>query len=745
MKLPRFISLLLIFIFVVSCGSHPAPTGTPTKLPTAQVGVTPAPSTDGALSEFLNALQSGDYGTMYKRLAKASQQAISVNDFTAHYTNALAQMGVSKIDYSIQSSLTNPENAQVAFHLTYESALFGNIERDFTATLVLEAGGWRLNWDDGLILPELAGGNHLHATYQAPARGDIYDIHGNAIATTTDVYALGLEAGAVTADNEDAVINTLARITGADREKIRSDYENYQAGQYVPVGEASAEAVNKSGILGFSGVIPHGPYSVRFYQPNTAPNVTGYVSSIFPDEVEAYQRMGYGPYDPVGRAGIEAWGQQYLGGRDAATLSVVAPDGTKIKTLSQVNATPADSITLTIDSDFQQQVQAAMDGYPGAAVVMEVNTGRILAMVSSPGIDVNWFENTNDGGNYNQSRMQMPDFNNRAAQGVYPLGSVFKIISMAAALESGQFTKDSSIDCQYTFTDISGITLYDWTWQDCQNEMKNTGKDTCPSWPPSGKLTLPNGLMRSCDPWFYHIGYTLWQDGQAGSVKPNFLSDMARAFGLGSKTGIGQIDEAAGNIPDPTDGLDATSIAIGQGKVQVTPLQVARYIAAVANGGTLYRPQLVETIQPTSGSPVQAFKPDATGTLPVTKDNLKLIQDAMRQVAINKLGTAYYTLGNFGIPTAAKTGTAETGYENPNAWFAGYSLAGKPDKPDIAVGVIVEKQGEGAIWAAPIFRRIMEIYFYGHPQTVYRWESSLGVPNPDFGQPQPTPTPTQGE
>jgi penicillin-binding protein 2 len=256
-------------------------------------------------------------------------------------------------------------------------------------------------------------------------------------------------------------------------------------------------------------------------------------------------------------------------------------------------------------------------------------------------------------------------------------------------------------------------------------------------------LTLPQGLMRSCDPWFYHIGYTLWQDGQAGTVKPDLLSDMARAFGLGSKTGIEQVGENAGNIPDPTDGLDATSIAIGQGKVQVTPLQVARYIAAVANGGTLYRPQLVEKIQPTSGDPLYVYKPQANGTLPVTSEHLKLIQDAMREVAVNKRGTAYYTLGNFGIPTAAKTGTAETGTENPNAWFAGYSLAGKSDKPDIAVAVIVEKKGEGAIWAAPIFRGIMEIYFYGHRQTVYpRWESSLGVLNPDYGQPVPTETPT---
>jgi penicillin-binding protein 2 len=736
MKLHRWIGLLMVVIMLAGCGNKASQTHTPSKLPTAAVTTIPAPSTDGALSSFLNALQASDFGAMYKLLSKASQQAIDVNDFSARYTNALDEMGVSKISYSIQSSLTNPQTAQVAYHLAYETVLFGNIERDFNVGLVLEGGEWRLNWDDSLILPELAGGKRLRAAFTPPARGNIYDINGNAIATRTEVVALGLVAGEVSPDSQDAVINILARITGADRAEIRSNYENYNAGDYVPVGEASLEDVNRTGISNFSGVQASEPYTARFYEPNTAPNVTGYVTPVFKGEEEAYKRLGYGPNDTVGRLGIESWGQQYLGGRDAATLSILAADGTKISDLAQVNATPASSITLTIDSDFQQQVQAAMDGLPGAAVVMEVNTGRVLAMVSSPGFDANWF----DGQNYNRNLVAQPDTYNRAAQGKYPLGSVFKIVSMAAALESGAFTKDDTLDCQYHY-DVAGTTLDDWTWMDCVDQMRNTGKDTCPSWPPSGKLTLPEGLMRSCDPWFYHIGFTLWQQGQAGTIKNNYLSDMARAFGLGQATGIEQVAEDPGNIPDPTDGLDATSIAIGQGRVQVTPLQVARYIAAVANGGTLYRPQLVENIMPVSGDPVSVFKPVAAATLPVTAEHIKIIQDAMREVAVNKRGTAYYTLGNFGIPTAAKTGTAETGTPDANAWFAGYSLAGKADRPDIAVAVIVESKGEGAIWAAPIFRRIMEIYFYGHPQTVYRWESSLGVLNPDFGQPVPTATP----
>jgi penicillin-binding protein 2 len=399
-----------------------------------------------------------------------------------------------------------------------------------------------------------------------------------------------------------------------------------------------------------------------------------------------------------------------------------------------VNPEPAASITMTIDMDLQEQAQAAMDGLPGAIVVMEVSTGRVLAMVSSPGFDPNWYDVNNVNRQFTD---EQPTFN-RAAQGAYPLGSVFKIVTMAAALESGDFTPETTYECGYLFNDIFNHPLYDWTWDRCLTEKQQNGTDTCrgANAQPSGLLTLKQGLMRSCDPWFYHIGYELWNLG-----KGNLISDMAKSFGLGNYTGIEQVDESPGSIPNPADGLQATSIAIGQSDVQVTPLQVATFIAAVGNGGTLYRPQLVEKVQPVTGEAISVFRPTANGTLPITTENLTAIQDAMRSVVADPRGTAYSRFVGFPFPVAAKTGTAENGTTDPHAWFAGYSLAKLPDKLDIAVAVLVNYQGEGSIWAAPIFRRVMEIYFNGKPQTIYPWESTFGVVNPDYGVPAPTPTP----
>jgi len=743
MKFIRWINLSLVLLFLSACGNGGLlPGGTQTSsLPTAKTTVIHAPEAEPVLRAFLDGLLVEDYPGMYALLSQASRTAISQEDFAKRYTDALNTMSLNKMEYNILSTLTDPQTTQAAFHVVYHTYLFGDIARDFNASLVLENGDWKIEWEDGLILPELAGGKKLVATHIPPARGDIYDRNGTAIVTQTDAAALGLVSGEVSEDNARALYNALFKLTGTRPEIIQATYEGYPAGLYVPVGEASAEAVRKSGVGNFSGVRIT-PYTSRFYEPEVAPHAIGYTLYISPEQVNTYKRLGYNGTERVGVEGIEKWGENYLHGRDAASLYV---EGAPDNVIAQLPSQPADSITLTIDQDLQEQAQAAMDGLPGAIVVMEVDTGRILAIVSSPSYDPNLYDQENFNMQWSLEAMlnnpAQPTFN-RATQGQYPLGSVFKIITMAAALDSGVFTPLSSIDCTYDYTEIPGTVLYDWTWQHCQDEKAANGTDTCNgvNSQPSGKLTLPQGLMRSCDPWFYHIGYTLYN--QEDGKYRNGVSDMARAFGLGKASGIEQVAEAEGAIPDPTDGLNATSIAIGQGNVLVTPLQVASFIAAVANGGTLYRPQLVEKIQPVSGEAISVFEPQVNGTLPVKPADLKVIQEAMREVATNRRGTAYYTLGNFAIPVAAKTGTAESGAVEPHAWFAGYSLYDSPDKPDIAVAVLVDNKGEGATWAAPIFRRVMEIYFFGYPQTGYPWESGFGIVNPEYGLPvTPTPEP----
>jgi penicillin-binding protein 2 len=322
---------------------------------------------------------------------------------------------------------------------------------------------------------------------------------------------------------------------------------------------------------------------------------------------------------------------------------------------------------------------------------------------------------------------------NRAVQGQYPLGSVFKVITFSAALESGTYTPETKYQCGYEFTELPNLVRYDWTYEHMQREIA-AGEEP-PYTKPSGALDLTGGLMRSCNPYFWHIGLDLYNQGRVTAI-----ADMARGFGLGSPTGIGQLEESPGAIVNPPSLLDAINQAIGQGDVLVTPLQVADFMAAIGNGGTLYRPQLVEKIVDANGVETTMFKPESRGILPMKPETLAALRTAMLAVIRNPRGTAYYRFTNIDIPIYGKTGTAETTGIS-HAWFAGYTDANIPGLPDIAIAVIGENAGEGSEYAAPMFKRVVETYFYGQPRSPYWWEANIGITRSPT--PPVTPTPPQ--
>jgi len=690
---------------------------------------------------YLEAFKADDYATMYGMLTQISRDAISQEDFAARHSDAINKMSAGSIDYEILSALiNNPYTAQVAYRLTYHTALVGDISRDMVARLNLEDGQWKLQWDESLILPELVGGLRLAMDYRIPSRGDIYDVNGKAIVNQSNAVALGIIPGRLGEKTGDSLINELANLCIIDPQDIRDRIDVSAPEWYIPVCEASTDEAERLLDIGFDGLVTN-PYESRFYHQKLASQTVGYTLFIPEDRLDEYRRLGYQGSERVGMDGIEQWAEDYLAGQHGGSLYVVDPNsGQIVSRLATSDPQPADSVYLTIDSNLQYYAQQALTGFRGAVVVLERDTGRVLAMASSPGFDANLFEPDN----FNNSLLgdlfsdpQQP-LVNRATQGQYPLGSVFKVVTFSAGLESGLFLPETTFDCQYDWTGLNDQVRHDWTWDHCQDRLQSGNECNTSDSQPSGVLTLPEGLMRSCNPWFWQIGMDLFNFDRG-----NDIANMARAFGLGAPTGIEQVDEESGQINDPGGLVQAVNQAIGQGDVLVTPLQVAMMIGAIGNGGTLYRPQLVEKIQPVDGDPVVVFKPEARGTLPLRSDNLKVLQDALWSVIHDSRGTANFSLRGFDFPAAGKTGTAESGSGDPHAWFAGYTdcvdsnqLPVCEGKSDLAIAVIVENGGEGSEWAAPIFRRMVQVYFYGTPQSLFPWEASYGVPK--------TPTPIGG-
>ncbi len=675
---------------------------------------------------FLNDWKGDNLEGMYSRLTSISRDALSEDEFKNHFNGISAEAALTGIEYELKSALVDAETAQVGYKIILKSLLVGDITRSTVMNLSKEDGDWRVQWDDTLVLPELEGGNYLsmdRAGY-TPSRANIYDRNGHALVAQTDVTAIGLYPDKIDPDKEEQLFKVVTELTGISMETIKQMYSEYPGGSgwYLPLGEISPDAKLDFNKINRLEGLALSPYKSRFYfNGGVAPHAVGYVSAIQPEEVQEYQRQGYSSDERVGRSGLEKWGESYLAGTRGGALYVFNEQDRPLTRLAEATAEPSQAIHTTLDKEFQTALEQAMGSFSGAVVVIERDSGRVLAMASSPDFDPNAFEPVNyDSDTLLREILNNPDqpLLNRATQGLYPLGSVFKIITMAAGLESGLYNPNTTYQCGYVFEELPGTKLYDWTYEYFQEDGRTI---------PSGLLTLPEGLMRSCNPFFWHIGLGLYNQGHEKAV-----SDMARGFGLGSPTGILGLEELEGQVLDPASPVDAVNTAIGQGELLVTPLQVANFMAAVGNGGTLYKPQVIEKIEPPDREPDIVFQKEAIGKLPVSEDNLKVIQDAMVGVIRNEQprGTAWHSFTGLDVPVAGKTGTAQTSSSEPHAWFAGYTYAEQPERPDIAIAVVLEHAGEGSVYAAPIFRRIVEIYFGGQPQKLYPWETELNI-NPD--------------
>ncbi len=728
MKNPLTIAtgILIVLSFILS-------SCTPSSFAVEGIG-TVVPSGTGSLhaeaakktaERFLDAWKNEDYASMYDLTTLVSRDAISREDFEKKYRDVAQHLGFNELNSQILSVMPGEQVTQIGIRVTFKTTVFGELSRDIVMNTTREENLWRVQWEDGLILPELRGGNRLTSDYDTAGRGDIYDRNGAPIATQMDAVAIGLKPEDMLKPQEGNLLLALTKLTGRTEESLRKQIDANRDSNYIPVSEVTSQAVQQmSDELSLLRGLVLTPYKGRFYfNEGIAPQAIGYLLKIPPEKLEAYRRKGYSGEETVGVSGLEAWAEDRLAGIRGGSVYVVDPRGNIITRLANARSKAPEYMYTTIDKDLQVQAQRAIEGYRGAIVVMERDTGKLLALVSSPGYDANLFETNNFNSGYLLNKaINDPDkaLLNRATQGAYPLGSIFKIITMSAALESGYFRSNTIYDCGYRFTELPGTTLYDWTYQ--------YGKS------PSGKIDLIAGLVRSCNPYFWHIGLELFKKGEA-----NDIVDHAAIYGLGKPTGIKELEEVTGQVIDPKNEGDAVQLAIGQGSMLTTPLQVAVMISAIGNGGNLFRPEIVSKFTTPDGNVTFTAEPEVMGKLTERPQIMDVIRTAMRRVVTDEKGTAQPALAGIQIPIYGKTGTASTAENEPHSWFAGYTDGAKETKkPDITIVVLAENAGEGSMVAAPIFRRIIEVYYNGRPSKLFPWESSLYVTR----EATPTVTPT---
>ncbi len=430
----------------------------------------------------------------------------------------------------------------------------------------------------------------------------------------------------------------------------------------------------------------------------------GYLGEINGAELQREAFSGYRMGDVIGKTGLEQRLEHYLKGVDGSRQVEVNSLGRIIQEMAETPPVPGNRIVLTVDYDIQHALEEGFGEASGAGVVLNPNTGEILAMVSRPSYDPNVFSGGIPKDTWKElTADEKHPLTNKAISGQYAPGSVFKIVMAVAGLEEREITPQESVYCR-GYTKFGGRRFRCW---------KRRGH---------GKMDLHRALVQSCDVYFYELGQRLGVDK---------IAEYAENLGLNRLTGIALEGEKPGLIPTrawkkktrkepwyPGENLNA---AIGQGYILVTPIQLANLVAAIANGGTVYRPQLVKRVQNYRGEVLKKFNPEVRYDVPLSAKTLYLVTQALEGVVSEKRGTGGRARQE-GIRVAGKTGTAqvvrmkqdeEESEDVPekhrdHALFAAFAPV---DKPEIAVAVIVEHGGHGGSAAAPIAGRVLERYF----------------------------------
>ena len=560
---------------------------------------------------------------------------------------------------------------------------------------------WNLQIREGPYYRDLSENNRTRSVIMEPARGLIYDRNGVLLANNVPSFTLYVSLEDVT--DREGLIRQLTNLLGLDEALIRKKLTargSKQLPRKVKDRLTLREAtLIESHRLDLPGVMVQVESQRNYPGGTTASHLLGYVGEVSPEQLEKPEFSELHQGSVVGQYGVEKFFDRLMRGQAGQKSIEVDAIGHEKRTVVVEQPHAGDNLYLTIDVRLQKVAENLLGEESGAIVALDPRTGDVLAMASRPGFDPNvlsreltpkqWAEIVQDEGR---------PLNNRASQGQYPPGSVYKVMMAAAALETKTVTPSTTIFCNggYQF----GRRLYhDW---------KAGGH---------GSVDLRHALVQSCDVYFYTVGQRMGIETMAS---------FAHQFGLGEETGIELPSERIGIVPseawkrkaknEPWLPGETISASIGQGYVSVTPLQMASLIGTVANDGAMFRPRLVQAVMDRATGELQRRPAVLKRTLNLRPGILPVIKDALAGVV--KEGTATKAQSAL-VTIAGKTGTAQmtalrTGPEKDipkkfrdHAWFVAFAPV---EAPTIAVAVLGEHMGHGGSASAPLAKELIETY-----------------------------------
>lgn len=564
---------------------------------------------------------------------------------------------------------------------------------------------WFLQFIESERLQEMSENNRLRFIPVASSRGVLLDRNGKVLVNNTPSFSLAVIPNEI--KDRDYLLNTMARVLRTDRGELLEKLEKGKGrARYFPIILASGIDRDQleyfeENSLRLTGIdIEVKP--VREYPGGSfASHLLGYIGEISEKEISQQEFADYNPGDYIGKSGIERSFEKYLHGEDGGRQIEVDARGRYLRTISETLPINGQSIMLTIDHDLQKTTEKALGDKAAAAVVMEVNTGEILAFASAPGFDPALFAGRMPPEKW---KSYLDDkrhpLENKALKGQYPPGSTFKMITALAGLSEGLIDENTTVNCKGEY------------------QVGNT-KFRCWNKKGHGQVNLKGAMRESCDVYFYMLGERLGVDR---------IAAYARQFGLGEAMGSGLENEKSGFVPtsqwkEKKFGKkwfrgETLPVSIGQGYLLMTPIQLAAMTAGVATDGKVYRPHLVKKIIDRDGKTIKEFLPEVLHKVDLKPENFRKVKEGLLAVVNEPHGTGA-AARLYEVKVAGKTGTSQVvkmkDTKGPVAYqYRDHALfvAFAPyDKPEIAVSVVVEHGEHGGGAAAPVAGQILRKYF----------------------------------